>query len=110
MPGAGDLRDRYRLERRAVDDNGDRRGPWESAGERWARTTWLRGGEGVLAQRLEGTQPVAITVRDDSVTRQVTNAWRAVARDGRVFDVTSASPARERGFIDLLAVLKAGEG
>lgn len=36
------------------------------------------GGEAVTAARLTGQQPVTITVRQNSMTRQITTDWRAI--------------------------------
>lgn len=112
MPGAGDLRDRYRFDQRSPDANGDRLGEFEPGFAVAARTTWLRGTEAVMGQRLEGKQPVVITIRDSQQTRAITNAFRAVnARDAtKVFNITSVAPAKERGFIDILATTGGAAG
>jgi head-tail adaptor len=99
------MRDRIRFDQRALDANQVRQGPWEEGFTVWAETTWLRGGEGVVAQRLEGKQPVAFSIRDSAQARTITTGFRAVdSRTQQVFDVTAASPSREPGFIDVLAV------
>lgn len=105
MSSAGKMRDRIRFDQRALDANQVRQGPWEEGFTVWAETTWLRGGEGVVAQRLEGKQPVAFSIRDSAQARTITTGFRAVdSRTQQVFDVTAASPSREPGFIDVLAV------
>ncbi|WP_336968336.1 head-tail adaptor protein [Brevundimonas aurantiaca] len=105
MSSAGKMRDRIRFDQRALDANQVRLGPWEEGFTVWAETTWLRGGEGVVAQRLEGKQPVAFSIRDSAQARMITTGFRAVdSRTQQVFDVTAASPSREPGFIDVLAV------
>lgn len=112
MPGAGDLRDRYRFDQRGIDANGDRLGPFEDGFTVWAQTTWLRGSEAVMGQRLEGKQPVILTIRDSAQARTITNGFRAVnARDvTKVFNITSVSPAKERGFLDVLATAGVAAG
>lgn len=112
MLGAGDLRDRITFQKRGEDENGDPLGGWDDQFTRSARLTWLRGSEGVMASRLEGKQPVVITVRACSQTRLIDGSWRAVnARDDRQkFNITAASPAKERGFIDILAVMGGATG
>lgn len=107
MPGAGHLRERVTLQRRGLDANGDRLGDWQDEFTIAAGFTWLKGGEGVMQSRLQGGVPVVITVREESRTHGVTNGWRAVnARDTtQAFDIKSAAPAKDRGFIDLLADL-----
>jgi head-tail adaptor len=105
MIGAGDLRDRITFEARALDANGDALGTFEPQFTVWAHLRWLRGSEAALQQRLEGRQPVALVIRDSAQARQITTAWRALnARvEGQAFNITSVSPAQERGFIDILA-------
>lgn len=105
MSSVGKMRDRIRFDQRGLDANQVRLGPWEDGFTVWAETTWLRGGEGVVAQRLEGKQPVAFSIRDSAQARTITTGFRAVdSRTQRIFDVTAASPSRKRGFIDVLAV------
>jgi head-tail adaptor len=60
-----------------------------------------------MAARLEGNQPVVITVRASSDTRRITTDWRAVdARDAsHVFNVRSTSPGERRDYIDILCQL-----
>lgn len=112
MPEAGDLRDRITFEARGEDANGDPLGPWAPRFTVWAQMVWLRGSEAALQQRLEGKQPVAIVVRASSQTRGITTAWRAVnARNAdQKFNITSVSPAKEPGFIDVLAVMGGATG
>lgn len=108
MPGAGKMRERVTFQQRGLDANGDRLGDWEAGFDAAADMTWLRGTEAVMQARLQGRQPVVITVYEEDRTRAVTNAWRAVdARDTtRVFDIKSVAPARRRGFLDILAELE----
>jgi len=112
MPGAGDLRDRITFEARGEDANGDPLGPWAPQFTVWAQMIWLRGSEAALQQRLEGRQPVAIVVRTSSQTRGITTAWRAVnARNTEQrFNITAVSPAKEPGFIDVLATMGGATG
>lgn len=116
MPGAGDLRDRVLFQFRSPDPNGDALGAWADGFTVWAQIIWLRGNlrgsEAVMQQRLEGKQPVIITVRDSSQARQIDPSWRVVnaRNDLQVFNITSAAPAKERGFIDILAVMGGATG
>lgn len=112
MPGAGDLRDRITFQARTDDPNGDPLGPWADQFTVWAQMVWLRGSESALQQRLEGKQPVAIVVRSSSSTRAINTSWRAVnARDPeQAFNITAVSPAKERGFIDVLATMGGATG
>lgn len=105
MTTSGDLRHLVEFEFRTEDENGDPLGPFQAVFETWTKLIWLRGGEGVVQQRLEGRQPVALVVRSNALTRQIKPTWRAVLTndDDLVLNITSVSPAKERGFIDILA-------
>lgn len=43
-----------------------------------AHVHFLRGGEGVLASRLEQVTPVVLTVRNSTQTKRITGEWRAI--------------------------------
>lgn len=63
----------------------------------------LRGGETVLAARLEGTHTQVIRVRASSNTRQVTAEWRIRdTRSGDVFNIKDVTPTDDRLFLDFL--------
>lgn len=106
MPGAGDLKHRITFQRRANDANGDPLGAWTNQFTVWTKMVWLRGSESAVHQRLEGRQPLALVVRTSSQARQIDTTWRAVnARNtSEKFAITAVSPAKEAGFIDILAV------
>lgn len=105
MPGAGALRDRYTFQKRGPDANGDPLGDWADQFTISAGTIYLKGSEPVMEQRLQGVQPVVLTVRDETRTRLITTAWRAVnARDTSLkYDIKGNSPAKDTGFRDVLA-------
>ena len=114
--GSRDLKDRVLLQQRGVDDNGDRLGDWETVPSSASDTAWaaqiirLRGGETVMAQRLQGAQPVIIGLRASSVTRAVDSAWRAVdALTRQVYEIADASEDDARQWIDVLAKAQAGD-
>lgn len=69
-----------------------------------ARVRVLKGGEGVLAVRLQGTQPVLITVRSSPDTKQITTEWRAVdANDAsKIYNIRAVTPDEVGDAIDLL--------
>ncbi|EJW12737.1 hypothetical protein A33M_1707 [Rhodovulum sp. PH10] len=103
MP-AGDLRERVRFEARAVGDDGygNVRADWIERFSVSARIVSLRGGESVIAARLQGTQPVVITVRAEARTRAIATDWRAVdARRGTVYAIRGAVEREGRDYIDL---------
>ncbi|RZJ44955.1 MAG: head-tail adaptor protein [Brevundimonas sp.] len=110
MPGAGELRNRVRFDQRGEDDNGDPLGDWEPGKTVWTQVKWLRGSEAAVSQRLEGKQPVALVIRTSAAARLIGPGFRAVAISGRdvvagtEFNITAVSPAKEAGFIDILAV------
>lgn len=63
----------------------------------------LRGGEAVIASRLENKHPVIITVRASSQTRQINSDWRLVdARDGTAWAVRDVTHETDRKWISLL--------
>ena len=113
MPGAGDLTERWIFQQRAVDANGDRLDGWEQPGHTvWTSVLWLRGTEAVMQGRLTGVQPIVLTVRASLLTRQITPSWRAIdsrQRD-RTANITGVSPARQRGFLDILATIGVAQG
>lgn len=117
VPDATELRDKVRFERRATGANvgGVTKQEWTALGvERSARVLARMGGEGVLAARQTGTQPVEITVRSDSGTRSITTDDRAVdVRDPtRVFAIRSiADPeAGGRRWLNMLCDLGGTDG
>jgi SPP1 family predicted phage head-tail adaptor len=72
----------------------------------WASILPLKGGEGVQAARLGGTQPVIIRVRYNSQSIQIQPHWRARdTRTGVEYNITSAADMeRKRRYIDIMAV------
>jgi SPP1 family predicted phage head-tail adaptor len=107
MVGAGNLDRRLRFEKREEQDNG-----YGSTVSNWvlqfteaANRVWLRGGETVMAARLESRQPVIITIRNSSRARAVTSDWRAVdTRDGRVYNLReNPKESGSRGYLEMLA-------
>lgn len=104
MPGAGEMRDRVTFQKRGPDENGDPLGPWIDRFSVAAQIVYLKGTEPVMAQRLQGVQPAVIVVREGANARMITTAWRAEdARTGVGYNITSVSPSKSRGFIDILA-------
>lgn len=103
--GAGKLRDRVRFDSRTPDANGDPLGPFVPGFTVWANIEYLRGSEVALAQRLEKRQPVSVTVRDSIQARTINQAMQMVnTRTGEAYNVTSAVPAKDAGFRNILAV------
>lgn len=79
-----------------------------------ANVKYLRGGEGVLASRLNATQPVVITIRRSIQSQQIAPDWRVVDKRGgvdqfglpRVVYAIKEFPREsdDRGFLEMLAV------
>lgn len=111
MTTASDLTRRVIFQQRGSDANGDPLGAWTNGPARWAKVLQLKGGEGVQAQRLEGNQPVIITVRRGPETRSIDNSYRAVdARDpATIWSVTSATWNEADGMMEILAVQRRGD-
>lgn len=104
---AGLMRWRFRFERRGLDENDERLGPWgDDAVVLSALMTPFRGGgEAVAGARLQGREPVVLTIRDCAAARMITTDWRAVdQRTGDVFGVKRASGNLDDiAYIDVLA-------
>jgi head-tail adaptor len=78
-------------------------GTWETQFSVRAAYRHLRGGESVMAGRLQGKHSQVITVRASSQTRLITAAWRLIdARDGTVFAVRDVTLETDRQWISLL--------
>lgn len=107
MPGAGDLRERFTIQRRVNTDDGygNTVGAWADQFTVWGGIEFRRGGEGVLASRLAARQPAILTVRNSAQARVILASDRAVnARTGEVFNIREKPrEAREnRGFLEML--------
>lgn len=63
----------------------------------------LRGGEAVIAGRLQGRHIQVVRVRSDSSTRQIMSDWRVRdVRTGIAYAVRDVSPTEDRRFLDVL--------
>jgi len=108
--GAGDLRDRVHLQRRALGNDGFAdsmpSGQFETVVTVWAHLLPLRGSESVQASRLQGRQPFVLTIRQSSAVRELTTAWRVVdARNpSRVFAINAppTDPDGKRALFEIL--------
>lgn len=106
MLKAGDLRESFAFDRR-LDQNdgyGNTQSGWVEQFRCAARKVVLRGTESVMAQRLQGVQPVVITIRSSATSRLVTTDWRARdLRTGEMFNIRTVTPSEDRAAIDILA-------
>lgn len=87
----------------AVDGYGNTLSDWSPAFTRPCHVLYKRGGETVQAARLEGRQPVVVTVRRDPETDTITSDWRCLI-DGRVYNVREyPTPSENRLYLEFLA-------
>lgn len=107
--GAGELRERVHLQRRAAGNDGFGVGPsgqFETVATVWAHYLPLRGSESVQASRLQGRQPYVVTIRQSSQVRDLTPAWRIVdaRNEARVFAISAppTDPDGRRAFFEIL--------
>lgn len=116
--GSGQLFSKVAFDQRIEesDGHGNDRGDFVERFTRRAGFTFLRGGETVIASRLEGRQPIVVRVRRDSDTLKITPDWRM--RDtrngawdgeddqrywkGPTYAVRSIAPAEDRQFLDIM--------
>lgn len=109
MTGAGQRRDRVIFQQRGEDANGDRLGDWVDGVVRWARVLVLRGGEAVLQARLQGQQPIQVTVLSTAATRAVTTAWRIWWNEAP-YNIRSIAAGERRDEIVILAEWDQSDG
>jgi head-tail adaptor len=114
MTTAGELKDRFRFDTRTVTDDqyGGSESTFAPVFTTAAKVQYLRGTEAVQSARLEGRQPVVVTIRNSAQGRAVNADYRAVdARTGTTYNIT-APPAitPDRQWIEILAISGAGDG
>jgi SPP1 family predicted phage head-tail adaptor len=103
--GAGQLYQRVAFDKEVPgsDGYGGTTNGWEEQFQCRAGYTHLRGGESVMAARLEGTHSIVIRIRASSNTRVVTTDWRV--RDTRtdvIYNIRDITPSDDRAFLDIL--------
>lgn len=59
------------------DDTGTNPGEWKERFQDMCQVIWLRGSEPVIAQRLQGVNPVVLRLRSSESARSVDATWRA---------------------------------
>lgn len=105
MTSAGDLYYRFVAQKRQqVEDGfGNTVGDFVEQFTVHGAIKHLRGGEDVLASRLEGVHPVLITVRNSWLTRKITTDWRMIdTRNSTEYAVRDVTHETDRAFISLL--------
>ncbi len=103
--GAGDLYYRVAFDKRVqVDDGaGNTEGDWEEQFSCRAAYRHLRGGESIMAGRLQGKHTQVIIVRASAQTRTVSTDWRARdVRNGDVFNIRDITHETDRLWISML--------
>lgn len=102
---AGLLRQRPTFQTRGLDDNGEpsANADWVDPGLTvWARVVALKGSEPVIQQRLQGVQPVSVTIRASSATRAISTAWRMVWQ-GVNYNIEAVAPDERGVYLNIMA-------
>lgn len=97
---------RFETREENKDGFGNVKGEFQPKFSRFATLIFKTGGEGVLAARLSGVQPIVIQVYDDSETRTIKANWRAVNEaTGDIYSITSPPmPVRgKRVMLEMMA-------
>lgn len=96
--GRLDRRLRFDSPKQVSDGAGNYTDGWEEQFSVAANRKWLRGGESVLAARLESRQPAIITIRNSTDARRITADWRCVdVRDGRQYAIRENPKESDNG-------------
>ncbi|RKD61552.1 head-tail adaptor protein [Rhizobium sp. WW_1] len=109
----GDLLHRVAFDVREEIENidGNTEGNWREQFQLRAGYVHLRGGETVLAGRLQGQHSQVIFVRASALSRRVTTDWRV--RDvltGQSFNVRDVTPTDDRLWLDFLCQSGVADG
>lgn len=104
---SGSLNDRFTFQKRTTttgDGYGNFQAGWETQFTVWTKRIFLRGGETVIAERLQGRAPSVLTIRASSQAAQITTDWRAVnANDAtEIYNIRSISKSEDRSYLDIL--------
>lgn len=105
MTDSGDLNQRVSFGERAMisDGAGNERGAFADKFTVWAEFVHMRGGEGIMAARLDGRHVQVVRVLASTETRQVTSTWLAKdARKGTLFNIRDITPSKDGAFLDML--------
>ena len=88
-----------------INDYGTVEQGWGTAIERWTHIRFLRGGETVQAARLNGKQPVILTVRADPETKTFDTSWRAydLEKPTIFYNVRSVIETEDRYWVEVMA-------
>lgn len=99
------------LDTRWGDGAGNVLGDWFPRGAFWAEIRDLRGGEDVLAGRLQGRSTVLVILRANAATRTIAPDDRLIdLATNRTLNVRHATPPDHRAFITLLCESGVADG
>lgn len=102
----GELRHRITFQKAELvdDEYGGQTQTWVDKGTVFAKFQYLKGGEEVMAARLQAKQPAIITVRSDGVTRQADPTWRIRDADSALWNIRAITdPTGRRAWLEILA-------
>jgi hypothetical protein len=102
--GGGQLHELVAFDDRVAADDGmgNTEGDWAEQFQCRAGYTFLRGGEAVLASRLEGVQPIVARIRMTPETLQIKADWQMRdVRTGVAYNIRSIA-AIDRKWLDLV--------
>ncbi|MCV9965459.1 head-tail adaptor protein [Pararhizobium sp. BT-229] len=102
---AGDLYHSYAFDRRIEIDQGDGNtvGEWQQKFRCRAGVINLRGGESVMAGRLQGQHSQIVFVRASSVSMEATTEWQARdLRTGVAYNIREITRSDDRMWLDFL--------
>lgn len=103
--GAGPLFDKVAFDAlvEADDGYGNRTTDFAEQFQMHADFLYLRGGETVMAARLNGQQPAIVRIRACGNADQITPEWRMRnVRSGAVYNVRGKTISTTRGYFDLI--------
>lgn len=105
--GALDHRATFQRSVQSRDEDGQLIQGWHDEATVWASVRYLRGGESVMAARMQSRTPAILTIRSSGKARQVTSEWRVQTRDRsgteRLFEVKEdPRPTEGGGFLEML--------
>lgn len=100
------LRDRVAFDKRAdaiEGEAGGTPGDWVEQFQEACALTWLRGSEPVIAQRLQGVNPVVIKIRSSTRARMIDASWRArlPRKNNRLLNIRSIIPDDRDFYLEL---------
>lgn len=118
MTQASDLKHRLTFQKQTLTDDpaGGSIATWEDQFTVWGQVIYRTGSETVIAQRLQGQQPVTVKVRYSAQAKLITADWRIKHErgDGIIDYYAVKSPAvrkdDDRGFLMMEAMMGSADG